>query len=429
MRSTCPDRVPPLPSVVRRRAGRAEVAVGAAGGRRRAGQGGVSQGGEGLASGRGRADPAGRPRRRRPLAKHAAAAKKEEAARTALAAAEAAVAARRETAKALADAAGRAQEVVKKLPKEKDLADAARVFANRSAAAATELAALEKASGEKAAALKKIGEERAAVDRIVEAARAKFAAGPRVGPPRGGGRPGGPPQAGRRPDVASRTTSVASPHSKRTPDGTDFANGSTPIDARPRALRPALAEAEKRAAEQFGHRANPGGRGEGRRTRRGWRPKRPARTPRRRSNAIGRPRPAWTRHSPPPGPRRPSCPGMRPWPRPPRSSRGSPTSCRRGLRRLEARGRRGPVRPATGRRISARAADRVAQGGGRRACAAGSRTSAAAQDRIAAGEVPRRCSPDRAGRGDRRPDRACWGAGSRWPSSSRCRPSRCAGAC
>ena len=108
------------------------------------------------------------------VAKHTTAAKKEESARTALATAEAAVAAHRETAKALADVAGRTQDLVKKLPKEKDLADAARVFANRSAAAATELAALEKASGEKGAALKKIGEERAAVDQIVEAARAKL---------------------------------------------------------------------------------------------------------------------------------------------------------------------------------------------------------------------------------------------------------------
>ena len=65
-------------------------------------------------------------------------------------------------AKSLAEAAGRAQDVVKKLPKEKELADAARVFANRSTAAATELAALEKASIAKGAALKKIGEERAA---------------------------------------------------------------------------------------------------------------------------------------------------------------------------------------------------------------------------------------------------------------------------
>jgi Protein of unknown function (DUF1549)/Protein of unknown function (DUF1553) len=108
------------------------------------------------------------------VARHAAAAKKEEAARTALSSAETAAAARRETARALTDVAGRTQDLVKKLPKDKDLAGAARVFADRSTAAASELAALEKASGEKAAALKKIGEERAAVERIVESARAKL---------------------------------------------------------------------------------------------------------------------------------------------------------------------------------------------------------------------------------------------------------------
>ncbi len=108
------------------------------------------------------------------LSKHAAVAKKEEEARTAHAAAEAAVAARRDVARALAEAAGRAQEVVKKLPKEKNLAEAARVFASRSTAAATELAAAEKASGETAAAFKRIGEERAAVVRTVEAIRARI---------------------------------------------------------------------------------------------------------------------------------------------------------------------------------------------------------------------------------------------------------------
>jgi hypothetical protein len=108
------------------------------------------------------------------LGKYVACKKKEEEGRTALSAAEAAAAARRETAKALADVAGRSQDLVRKLPKERDLADAARVFAERSAAAATELAALEKASGEKAAALKKIREERAAVDGTVEAVRLKL---------------------------------------------------------------------------------------------------------------------------------------------------------------------------------------------------------------------------------------------------------------
>ena len=93
------------------------------------------------------------------LAKHAEVMKKKDDAQKAAGAAQAGVVARRETAKALAEAAGKAQDVVKKLPKEKDLADAARIFANRSAAAAAELAASEKASGEKAVALKKAGEE------------------------------------------------------------------------------------------------------------------------------------------------------------------------------------------------------------------------------------------------------------------------------
>jgi hypothetical protein len=108
------------------------------------------------------------------LLKYAEAAKKEDEARTALAAAEAAIAARRDVVKALGEAAGRANEVIKRLPKEKDLADAARVFANRSATAAKELAAVEKASGEKASALKRIGEERAAVTRTIETARARI---------------------------------------------------------------------------------------------------------------------------------------------------------------------------------------------------------------------------------------------------------------
>jgi chromosome segregation ATPase len=108
------------------------------------------------------------------VAKHAAATKQEEAANAALAAAEAAVATGRDTTKALAEVTGRTQEIVKKLPKEKDLADAARVFANRSAAAATALVALEKASSEKAAALKKTSEERAAVAGTVQAARTRL---------------------------------------------------------------------------------------------------------------------------------------------------------------------------------------------------------------------------------------------------------------
>ena len=108
-------------------------------------------------------------------------------------------------AKALAEAAGRAQEVVKKLPKEKELADAARIFANRSTAAAAELAALEKASVEKAAALKKAVEELIAAAKAVEAVRAKAPAGPRVGSTEREDRPGPPPEDGREPGRRGRT--------------------------------------------------------------------------------------------------------------------------------------------------------------------------------------------------------------------------------
>jgi hypothetical protein len=107
------------------------------------------------------------------LLKHAGVAKKEEEARNTLAAAEAAVAARRDTAKALAETAARAQDVVKKLPKEKELADAARVFAARSAAVVAEVTVLEKTAGERAAAVKKVADERAELAGAVESARAK----------------------------------------------------------------------------------------------------------------------------------------------------------------------------------------------------------------------------------------------------------------
>ena len=107
------------------------------------------------------------------IVKHAEVMKKRDDARKADTDARADIAARRETAKALADAASRAQEVVKKLPKEKGLADAARVFVNRSTAAVTELTALEKASVEKATVLKKAGDELDAAAKAVLAVRAK----------------------------------------------------------------------------------------------------------------------------------------------------------------------------------------------------------------------------------------------------------------
>ncbi|MGP0064250.1 MAG: DUF1549 domain-containing protein [Isosphaeraceae bacterium] len=107
------------------------------------------------------------------LLKHTEVMKKKDDAQKAAGDAQAGVVARRETAKALAEAAGKAQDVVKKLPKEKDLADAARIFVNRSTAAAAELAASEKASAEKAVALKKATEGLDAAARSVEAVRAR----------------------------------------------------------------------------------------------------------------------------------------------------------------------------------------------------------------------------------------------------------------
>jgi predicted nucleic acid-binding Zn-ribbon protein len=107
------------------------------------------------------------------LLKHAELMKKRDDVQKAVGDAQAGIAAPRETAKALADVAGRAQDVVKKLPKEKDLADAARIFANRSAAAAAELTSLEKAAAEKAVALKKAVEELDAAAKSVEAVRAR----------------------------------------------------------------------------------------------------------------------------------------------------------------------------------------------------------------------------------------------------------------
>ena len=290
------------------------------------------------------------------MVKHDATAKKEEAARTALAAAETAAAARRETARALADVAGRAQELARKLPKEKELADAARVFVNRSAAAATELAALEKVSGENGVALKIIGEERAAVDHTVETARARVRQvresvrrEEAVAAPR-------PVASCPTPGRPWRTTSVAWPHSRRTPDGTGFADRSTRIVAR---WKPCNRPSPRPRSTPRSRRRSYG-RG---RMRRGL-PRRPGgsrtgaeRTPRPHSNASGRPRPALMRPSRRPGPRSPAPARRR---RPGRGGR-------------EAQGEDGPiaVRPRrTGyqgrsRQIVLASVDRCGQGGDR----------------------------------------------------------------
>ena len=81
--------------------------------------------------------------------------------------------ARRTSSKTLAEAAGKAQDAVKKLPKEKDLADAAQKFVDRSKKTATDLAALQKTSAANSAALKKASEDVALAVKPVETARAK----------------------------------------------------------------------------------------------------------------------------------------------------------------------------------------------------------------------------------------------------------------
>jgi Protein of unknown function (DUF1549)/Protein of unknown function (DUF1553) len=106
-------------------------------------------------------------------AKHAECEKKREAAQKAVMDAQSQCAARRDTAKALTEAASRAQEVVKRLPKDKELIDAATTFTKRNAAAAAELTAFEKAIAEKNTVLKKAGDEVAAAAQPVLAARAK----------------------------------------------------------------------------------------------------------------------------------------------------------------------------------------------------------------------------------------------------------------
>lgn len=107
------------------------------------------------------------------MAKHSAAAKKQADAEKAVNEVLAKITAHQELAKTLMEAAAKAEEVAKKLPKEKDLAAAAQKFVDRSNAMAPELAALQKANAEKSAALKKVVDEVAATVAPVEAARAK----------------------------------------------------------------------------------------------------------------------------------------------------------------------------------------------------------------------------------------------------------------
>ena len=106
--------------------------------------------------------------------KYAEAVKKDEAARKAVADGESQIAARRDTAKALAEATARAQDVVKKLPKDQEVLAAAATFTKRHAAATAELAALEKAAVATKDARKKAGELVIAASSAIEAARTKI---------------------------------------------------------------------------------------------------------------------------------------------------------------------------------------------------------------------------------------------------------------
>ena len=105
--------------------------------------------------------------------KHAEATTKKDAAQKTVTDAETQITIVRDRAKVLSDAATGAQNAVKKIPKDKELADAAATFSRRHQTATTELAALEKAAVEQKAALKKGIEDVVAAAKAVEGARAK----------------------------------------------------------------------------------------------------------------------------------------------------------------------------------------------------------------------------------------------------------------
>ncbi|MDE2508422.1 MAG: DUF1549 domain-containing protein [Planctomycetota bacterium] len=107
------------------------------------------------------------------LAKHVAASKKLDDAEKAVNALAAAIATRGEASKLLAEAASKARDVLKKLPKEPEVAAAAQKLEDRAKALTAEIAGLQKTTPDKAAALKKASDERAAAAKPVEAARSK----------------------------------------------------------------------------------------------------------------------------------------------------------------------------------------------------------------------------------------------------------------
>jgi hypothetical protein len=107
------------------------------------------------------------------LGKHAEAAKKQAEAQKGSSDTSAQIAARRDTHRSLAEAADKAQEAVKKLPAETELAAAAQKFADRARAMTAELAALEKTGAERSAALEKAIGDATSAAAAVEAAREK----------------------------------------------------------------------------------------------------------------------------------------------------------------------------------------------------------------------------------------------------------------
>jgi hypothetical protein len=109
------------------------------------------------------------------LAKHAEATKARDAEAKAFAVAQALLATRRETAKALTEAASKAEEVVKRLPAEKEIATAAQKFVDRSKLIATEIIGLDKALKDKEVVVKKANDALIPLAKSVDDARAKAA--------------------------------------------------------------------------------------------------------------------------------------------------------------------------------------------------------------------------------------------------------------
>jgi chromosome segregation ATPase len=108
-----------------------------------------------------------------PLAKFNESGKARDAAAKALSDAQVALATKRDIAKAVGEASAKAQDVVKKLPEDKELAAAALKFAEKLKLFTTEIAGLEKAVVDKPAALKKTSDALVPLAKAVDEAKAK----------------------------------------------------------------------------------------------------------------------------------------------------------------------------------------------------------------------------------------------------------------